>query len=91
MITIWKFPLATVGEQVISIPHGFNILTVREQNNAPVLWASVDDRETSKANIKILTYGTGAPIPQGQEGVYVGTYMLDDGEFVGHVFYGYSV
>ncbi len=49
------------------------------------LWAMVDE----KAGITLrtfATYGTGNPMPDGNPGEYVGTYQINRGALVFHVF-----
>ena len=86
MITIWKFPLTVDKSQVLTLPIGYKILTVKTQNNIPTLWAGLNSSSNEMVNVEIVTHTTGAVINAGQGLEYIDTYMLDDGEFVGHVF-----
>ena len=81
---IWKFPLSVLGESMIEMPKGAAVLTVQAQRNEPMIWAEVDP---NAQNIKrrFVSYGTG----HGYDGdglSYVGTYQINGGEFVFHVF-----
>ena len=87
MQTIWKFELTTTDEQTIEIPLGAEFLTVQVQNNNPCIWALVDPSQpTEKRHIEI--YGTGHRIHTdiGVERKYIGTYQLNGGSLVFHVF-----
>lgn len=85
--TIWKFPLHVVGINRLQIPDGYEVLTVQSQNNTPCLWILVNP-ESPKVDCMFETFGAGHSIhyDMGVERKYVGTYQLDGGEFVGHVF-----
>jgi hypothetical protein len=86
MKSIWKFPLRVEDEQEVMMPYGAEILCVQVQNGVPCLWAEVESTNTAQARI-IRTRGTGHPFV-GKHGEYVGTYQLDDGAFLGHVYDG---
>lgn len=84
MKAIWKFPLKIVDVQTISAPRGATPLCVHAQNDEPQLWALVtpsNDRE----EIRVRTYGTGHAIVD-DPGKYLGTYQVNGGAFVFHVF-----
>lgn len=84
MMTIWKFPLKPVDRQVVEIPSGAQILAVQMQHGVPCFWALVRDDEERK-KLGILIYGTGHRI-EGPLGVYLGTFQMDNGKLVFHVF-----
>lgn len=87
MRTIWKNKLEAIDKQTIQLPLGAEILSVQTQNGKPCLWATVDtDEFTEPRTIEI--FGTGNPIPPGPgiERVFIGTFQIDGGSFVGHVF-----
>ena len=82
MKTIWKFRIT--GDQTIEMPGGAKVLCVQEQKGDPYLWALVDsDTPTSKRAFSI--FGTGHDVPS-DPGSYIGTFQLNDGQFVFHVF-----
>lgn len=97
--TIWKFPLEITTEQTITIPAGFTPLhvAVQEPGSVPCLWCLVYPQQPNIKQ-KILTYGTGESLPEittndgGYSGEltdhYIGTYMMNGGAFVAHVFWG---
>lgn len=81
--TVWKVEI-TPGATV-ELPAGFQILTVQTQNNVPCLWAIVDADKSQKEVVHLNIYGTGHLMPD-EPGRYVGTFQIDDGMFVFHVF-----
>ena len=86
METIWKYKLATTDEQFIEIPTGFTplFLDVQRPGPTPCLWCRVDPK-APKIRQKIITHGTGHPVPE-TTGKHVGSYMLEGGSLIFHVF-----
>lgn len=84
MITIWKFPLKVEDRQRISLPFGAELLSVQMQHDKPCLWARVHTDQPLEDRV-IFTQGTGNPIPEGA-GRFIGTYQLNGGNLVFHVF-----
>ena len=85
--TIWKFELETKDNILVQIPKGAKILTVETQHEQPCMWALVDpNKETETRHFEI--FGTGHPINYGMgvDRSYIGTYQLDNGGLVFHVF-----
>jgi hypothetical protein len=83
MRAIYKFPLRTTDHQEIYLPVGAEILTVQIQHGVPCLWALVEgDDPVTKHGITIV--GTGHPVAD--VGTYLGTYQLNSGAMVFHVF-----
>lgn len=85
--TIWKFPIQTTGQQAIEMSLAATILCVQTQQGNPCIWAMVNGepnhpKETRKFNI----YGTGHPLPDDFTMPYIGTYQLEGGALVFHVF-----
>jgi len=81
---VWKFKLDLDHCQSISMPAGAKILAIQVQFNQPRLWCLVDPtaRLTDR---EFVTYGTGHEIDaEGHH--YVGTYQIDGGRLVYHVF-----
>jgi hypothetical protein len=83
---IWKWTLSKTDLQSLPMPEGAEVLSVQTQGEMPQLWALADE----KAPIVLrtfATYGTGHPIPDGDNlSFFVGTYQLRGGELVFHVF-----
>lgn len=82
---IWKWSLKVTDRQHLQLPAGAKVLTVQTQFGRPQLWALVDQRAEPEPRT-FATYGTGNPMPDGDPGAYVGTYQIDDGALVFHVF-----
>lgn len=83
-MTIWKFPLAVTHVQMVQLPAGAEVLTVQVQHGGPCLWARVDPSNPPVAR-RVFIHGTGHEC-HADAAVYLGTFQLADGEFVGHVF-----
>lgn len=82
MRTIWKFPLALVGEmQPVVTPGQPTVVHFARQGDALCLWAEVDDAEPELAT-EFLIVGTGHPIPEAYR--YVATTI--DGGFLWHLY-----
>ncbi len=83
--TIGKFPLELVGEQVVQMPNGAQILCVQLQNGWPCIWALVDP--TARLIERSITIvGTGHPFEASSIGSYIGTVQLETSGLVWHVF-----
>lgn len=85
---VWKYELKIVSEQKIEMPVMAKLLCVQVQNGAPQLWALVNPNAPMERR-RILTLGTGHPA-DGKPGEYVGTYQVEDGSLVFHVFDGWA-
>jgi hypothetical protein len=86
--TIYKYQLEVKTNQTVKMHEGAQILSVQVQRGVPCVWAVVDP-DQPEASYGFETYGAGHPVPPDTEHVvrdFVGTYQLNDGEFVGHVF-----
>lgn len=86
MKTIWKFELTITDEQIINMPRGGQILTIQTQNEVPCIWALVDPIN-SKEIVTIHIFGTGHPIRDNFNGKYIGTFQLQGGSLIFHVFF----
>lgn len=82
---IYKYEIQLIDEFEIEMPEGSIILSVQSQNNFPVMWALVfPDVKTYKRKFKLV--GTGRSIDNWTCLNYVGTFQLDGGAFIGHLF-----
>ena len=88
MKTIWKYTLGKRTSATLQMPLKAKILCVQVQGNEPMIWAEVDD-SLPMENRVFLTIGTGWPIEE-QDKTYVGTYQLQGGALVFHVFERYT-
>jgi hypothetical protein len=92
--TIYKYNIFTLDEQTIDVPilNGCvnfkgQFLKIDAQYEIPCLWCLVDD-ETEERPVKIRVVGTGRPMPRYlKKEDYLGSYQLDDGLYVFHVFW----
>ena len=82
--TIFKYPLEVIDEQTIEMPSGAQILTVQMQRGLLYLWALVPVAAPMMQR-RIITHGTEHPVPP-TTGEYIGTYQLDGGSLIFHVF-----
>lgn len=81
--TVWKTVLKPAHVQDIDVPDGAELLCAREQFNQMCVWFKCDpDAPTTKRTLAIV--GTGHAAPPGAR--YVGSCMMDGGQFVFHVF-----
>lgn len=85
MRTIFKYLLKVTNEQMIEMPMGSEILCVQVQHNQPCVWARVIP-DAAPVKRLFAVYGTGHPMVTKQADQYVGTFQLEGGAFVGHVF-----
>ena len=88
--TIYKYTLEVKDSQELCLPIGAEILCVQTQNEKPCIWALVDEGVKSETRI-IEIFGTGEEIEfdasaESNEKIYIGTFQLLTGNFVGHVF-----
>lgn len=81
--TVWKFTLNP--DTPVKMPKGAKVLKVDTQNGGPVLWALVDSDEALEERI-FSVVGTGWSVSNLENATYHGTFMLEDGALVFHVF-----
>lgn len=86
--TIWKLQIETKDEQVINVPIGAEFLSVQVLHGQPCIWAKVDPQENVIVRAKVVIVGTGNPAQHTNGMMFLGTYQLHNGNFVGHVFIG---
>jgi hypothetical protein len=86
MKKIYKYSVELTDIFTLDMPKGAQILSVQEQYGEPQIWAIVDpkaDKETRRFRL----IGTGHPIEENTSMMsFLGTFQLDNGEFVGHLF-----
>lgn len=87
MRTIYKYRLEmTTKEQVIYMPAEAEIVHVESQSNNPCMWVDVDvGPERRMSERRFIIFNTGDPIPNLCL-KYVGTFMRDEGFYVGHIY-----
>ena len=85
----WNVPGNPCYPYTIKLPKGATILSCGVQNKENVyIWAKVDPNQTETVETKFYIFGTGWDIPDEiDNGLrFIGTYMLNDGMYVFHVF-----
>ena len=85
MQAIYKFPFALSDKTVITMPRSAQILCVQVQAGLPCIWALIREIDGPTIDRTYTTYGTGHQ-HEAITGRYVGTYQLDGGALVFHVF-----
>ena len=96
--SVWKFPLIVKAKTTLQMPVGSQILCVQAQaDTLPCLWALVYPEEKMEDRVFEL-FGTGHHIPDDIDKgftpptlplttrIYIGTFQLQNGAFVGHLF-----
>lgn len=85
MKAIYKFHLGNDFDIKIEMPKGAKILSVQEQFREGVLWAIVDpEAEVEPRTFKSVL--TGHEFDTNGKEIYIGTYQIDFGNYVVHVF-----
>ena len=87
---IFKYEVGFAQNQVIDMPRGATILALQVQYEKPVIWALVDPDAPCEPRT-FVTVGTGHEMPPfedqgGQQRTYIGTYQVNGGRLVFHVF-----
>jgi len=85
MKKIHKVALVIDGYQEFELPAFATILTVQVQHGIPCMWYEFDPDFTAKQKRNIRTCTTGNGKFESNT-VYIGTYQMEDGNFVGHVY-----
>ncbi len=84
MKTIWKYQLEVEKNQTLVMPEGAEILTVQLQYETACIWAVVDPEAKSVPRTFELI-GTGHDFKL-QNYLYIGTFQVDGGNFIFHLF-----
>jgi hypothetical protein len=96
MMEILKFEIPLVGNFTLELPPNSTVLSVQIQRNVPVIWVMGNYEQpwtTRKFTLRVtgMKYDsnfTMSPNPRFENGLerYIGTFQLNDGNFVGHLF-----
>lgn len=81
--SVWKFEIPVTDEFTLTMPKSAQPLYVAVQGDKPWLWALVDPG-AEREERTFYVHGTGHPVTPGAD--HVGSFLLLDGRFVGHVF-----
>jgi len=73
MKAIWKYEVRP-DEFTVEMPNGAQVLTVQIQGESVQMWALVDP-DAERVQRTFVTYGTGHPIMNASELVYIGTFQ----------------
>lgn len=71
--------------QLINMPKGAVVRHIDVQHGIPCLWAEADPSQPMEGRGFVIV-GTGHEIPYKDHLAFRGTFMLNDGNFVGHVY-----
>lgn len=92
MKKIYKYSIPVTQQPMVEIPVGAKILAVGVQDNAPVVWAEVDEKAGIDMHVFYL-FATGREIPDflAEQIRYIGTFQVNEGAagskvFVGHLY-----
>lgn len=86
MRSVFKYPLQVTDVQRVDTFEGWQPLVVQMQDGVPTLWALVDDKRPPRRQ-DVFIHGTGHPVFD-EATNYVGTFQLEGGYLVFHVFTG---
>lgn len=86
MKRVFKYPVVLAEVFSIEVPSGARFLSVQEQREGPQMWLLVDDAAPVETRFFTLA-GTGHPIhPDFHDAKYLGTFQLEGGSLVFHLF-----
>ncbi len=85
MRTIHKYLLLPGDQTVVQTYEGAKVLCVQTQHGDPHIWLEVD-RTQPLTRRTFHVFGTGHQIPDHFQGAYVGTFQLNGGQLVFHVY-----
>lgn len=84
---ILKYTLQVDSFQEIDIPKSGKIISLQVQHNMPVIWVQcVGNGKEQKTKRKFITLTTGLEHVNNETLYYIGTYQLNNGNFVGHLY-----
>lgn len=91
MMTIHKFPVEP-GVFTVALPRHARVLSVQTQKGHPVMWVYLDDDPdlSTKEDRRFVAVGTGHNCEVVRNMRFVGTFQLDGGELIFHLFEGGS-
>lgn len=84
MYSIWKFNVSP-GSFTALMPENSKVLSVQTQGGVPVMWCLVDTEE-EKLLRQFITYGTGHEIKNPENQEFIGTFQIDGGNLIFHLF-----
>lgn len=86
-LVIWKFPVAVTDSFSLSMPRGAQILSVQTQRGLPQMWALVDPQvPPEQGHFRTMGTGHNYPAELFEFCRYLGTFQIDRGYLVWHIF-----
>jgi hypothetical protein len=82
MEKIYKYPLEITDHQLVVLPIGARVLSVKNQDGVPTIWA-MHSQDTDIVNVEVMLVGTGNEFEL-QDWRFIDTVVCDT--FVWHVF-----
>ena len=88
MKVIYKYLVPLTADFRLSLPPLAQVLSVQMQNGSPQMWVLQDaNLANSTQERRFMVIGTGHQIPDNLSSVHhLGTFQMNDGVFVWHVF-----
>jgi len=86
MKRIWKYELRITDGQFVVLPKDAELLCVQVQRDKPCLWAIGEEHGMREERL-IIIHGTGHQVSSNL-GRYLGTFQIQNGDLVYHVFEG---
>lgn len=87
MLRVYKYTIPVKDYFSLDLPAGAKILTVQAQHGEPQIWALVDPGQQLKVRHNFRLAGTGHDIKEDNDSlIYIGTFQLVGGNFIGHLF-----
>ncbi len=83
-MVIYKYPITP--EFTLELPCNYKILDVQVQKGSPVLWVLQDNKKVVLEPHKFVCIPTGHPIDNVTGWKYIGTFQVDGGSLVFHLF-----
>ncbi len=83
--TVYKYELPFNENVELTLPEGAEVLCVQTQLGRPWLWARIDPKKPAVSQRCFRIAGTGHPLDEA-DGKYIGTFQLQDGALIFHVF-----
>lgn len=84
MLTIFKYQIPLNSHFILKLPVGAICLSAQEQDGVPYLWALVNPNAATERRLFSL-FGTGHTIDT-PPGRHIGTFQMNGGQFVWHLF-----
>ena len=86
MKTIHKYDVQVADQFKLELPRGATIMSVQVQREVPRMWVLVDKDEDRVEERTFRVIGTGHPIDDEKDLMFVGTFQIHGGMLVFHLF-----